>query len=191
MRIGAGSVRMQLAVPGVVAGLVAGLVALAEPRAVSAQALSDSDAVTHVAVAPVTGVHFGEWQYASVTVGVRAMRRRWWAMENGTASGPGAIAAVEPGLAGVRAGIDVGWIGAEYQAPRETRWVAQIVGAQLGPSLLQTWMRTHVADHPTTYAGIGARVNFFLGASGGVYWRVAGRDGSRRRITVVSFGLGY
>lgn len=171
--------------------LLAAAVAIAAPRVASGQAPSDSQSVKHLAVAPVVGMHFGEWQYVSLTVGVRAMRRRWFAMEDGTESGVAAIASVEPGVAGVRAGIDVGWLGLEYQAPRETKWTAAVIGAQAGPSLLQTWMRTHVADHPTTYAGVGARLNFILGASGGVYWRVAGSDGPRRRIAVVSFGLGY
>lgn len=171
--------------------IAATFIAAAMPGTASAQAPGDSDAVKHVAVAPITGVHFGESQYGSITLGVRATRRPWWAMKDGTQSGPAAIATVEPGVAGVRAGIEVGWIGLEYQAPRETGWVAEVIGAQVGPSLLQTWMRTHVADHPTTYAGIGARVNFFVAVSGGVYSRVAGSKGSHDRIAVVSFGLGY
>lgn len=171
--------------------IVAVFIALAVPGAGSAQAPSDSDAVKHLAVAPVVGIHFGESQYASVTLGVRAMRRRWWAMEDGTESGLAAIATVEPGIAGIRAGVDVGWLGLEYQAPRETKRVAEVLGVQVGPSVLQTWMRTHAADHPTTYAGIGGRLNILFGATGGLYWRVAGRDGRRHRITVVSFGMGY
>jgi len=170
--------------------LVAAL-ALATPSAGSSQTPADSDSVKHVAVAPVVGIHFGELQYPSVTVGVRAIRRRWWAMESGVEPGVAAIATIEPGIAGARAGLAVGWIGAEYQAPRETKWVAEVVGAQLGPSLLQTWAHTHVADHPTTYAGFDARINFFVGVAGGLYWRIAGSDGSRRSIAVVSFGLGY
>jgi len=171
--------------------VIAALIALAVPAAGRAQAPHDSDSVKHVAVAPVAGIHFGEWQYASVTIGVRAIRRRWWAMESGVEPGVAAIAAIEPGIAGVRAGVDFGWIGVEYEAPKKTKWVAEVVGAQLGPSLLQTWARTHVADHPTTYAGIDARIKFIAGVAGGLYWRVAGRDGSRRRMATLSFGFGY
>lgn len=165
-------------------------VALAAPLAAAAQTPSDSAPAKHTVFAPVVGVHFGELQYASVTLGVRAIRRHWWARENGAASGMAAIATVEPGVAGVRAGIDVGWIGLEYQSPRETRWVAEVIGAQLGPSVLQTWARTHAADHPATYAGVDARAKFIAGVAGGLYWRVAGKDGSRSRIAVVSFGFG-
>jgi len=168
-------------------------IALSVPAARLAQAQTphDSDSVKRVAISPVAGIHFGEWQYASVTIGVRAIRRRWWAMESGVEPGVAAIAAIEPGIAGVRAGVDFGWIGLEYEAPKETKWVAEVAGAQLGPSLLQTWARTHVADHPTTYAGIDARIKFFAGIAGGLYWRVAGRDGSRRRMATLSFGFGY
>ena len=168
--------------------LVASVV-LTAPLAAGAQATSRSP--NDVYIAPVIGVHFGEWQYASATLGVRAIRRRWHEGEPGIEPGWAAIAAVEPGIAGARAGLGFGWVGLEEGANKDSRFAIQVIGAQLGPSVLQTWIRTHAADHPTTYAGLDARVTFIAGVAGGLYWRVAGKDGSRRRIAVVSFGFSY
>ena len=171
--------------------VVAAFAGLAMPCAASSQAPRDSSEVKHVAVNPVVGVHFDAWQYVSVTLGVRAIRRRWWAMDSGVEPGVAAIAYIQPGLAGARAGVSAGWIGVEYEAPRETNKVAEVAGVQVGPSVLQTWLRTPAGERPATYAGVVTQLNFFFSASGGLYWRVAGNNEARRPIGVVSFGFGY
>ena len=167
--------------------LVASVV-LAAPLTASAQ--ETSTAGKHVSTAPILGLHFGGAQYASMTFGYRAVRRKW-APVPGVEPGPIGVAAIEPGLAAVRANLQLGWVWLEEGTDKDTRFAIQVIGAQVGPSLLQTWGKTYETERLSTYAGVDARVNFIAGVSAALYWRVAGREQRKGPIPMFSFGFSY
>lgn len=132
--------------------------------------------------APMAGVHVGEPQALAVTLGWRYLRR-----ENA------AIASIEPGVGGIRAGVGYGRILLEEGNDKDSRFAFLVVGAQVQPSIMQTLWHVHGADPLATYAGIDVRMNLIFGAGVGYYWKLAGRDrfDENRRIVTLEGGFSY
>ena len=169
---------------------LAGVVLLALLARVPAAQEASHGSGKSITTAPILGLHFGGAQYASMTFGFRAVRRRWAPIPD-VEPGMIGVAAIEPGLAAVRANLQLGWVALEEGDDNDSRFAIQVIGAQVGPSVLQTWGKTYETERLSTYAGLDARVNFIAGVSAALYWRVAGREQRRGPIPMFSFGFSY